>query len=189
MSQLDIQENIPDRGNRRSKEPKKGVCRPSRSSQAASVAGLWVGEEVGGRGAGTGHTCRAWGREGEDGEDWGRAVTQSNILSVTRWLHCAFTAGGAVRRSRLQSRQRAAMVPPRAFQRSRDNGQKPDTLCSRATGLPDDFTWRERDREEEFRVSPKVLASAADGQRNCRLNGTGCRSRKEEEVLLPLNPI
>ena len=81
------------------------------------------------------------------------------------------------------------MVPPRAFQRSRDNGQKPDMLCSRATGLPDDFTWRERDREEEFRVTPKVLASAADGQRSCWLNGTGCRSRKEEEVLLPLNPI
>ena len=50
MSQLDIRENIPDRGNCRSKEPKKGVCRPSRSSQAASVAGLRVGEEVGGRG-------------------------------------------------------------------------------------------------------------------------------------------
>ena len=47
----------------------------------------------------------------------------------------------------------------------------------------------ERDREEEFRVTPKVLASAADRQRSCWLNGTGCRSRKEEEVLLPSNPI
>ena len=38
-------------------------------------------------------------------------------------------------------------------------------------------------------MTPKVLALAADGQRCPRPNGTGCRSRKEEEVFLPLNPI
>lgn len=149
MSQLDIRENIPDRGNHRSKEPKKGVCRPPGAARRPVWQDFgWEGRSGGGEGAGTGHTSRAWGREGEDGEDWGRAVTQANIVSVTQWLHCAFTTGGAVRRSRLQSRQRAAMVPPRAFQRSRDNGQKPDPLRSRATGLPDDFMWSERDREE-----------------------------------------
>lgn len=57
----------------------------------------------------------------------------------------SFTAGGAVRRLWLQSRQKTAVGPPRAFQRSQDKWS--ETRYAVQQDFLTDFMWHERDRQ------------------------------------------
>lgn len=132
-----------------------------------------MGEEGRGRGGGRDRSCRAlWARVGGEGmgnycRDLGRGVIQSNILAVTGLLRHVYTAGAAVRRPQQQSWQER----DRNGSIQGGSGELGEMIRNRYTVQEEQQNFltnlmgNERGRRQESRMTPKVVASAAGGQR------------------------